>query len=54
VKAWEEKLRFVAIKPDDALYSSEFKLQSEELLDAKDDILDPVLKVLKGPQLSVY
>ena len=54
VKVWEEKLRSVAIKPDDALYSSEFKLQSEELLDAKDDILDPVLKVLKGPQLSVY
>ena len=47
-------LRTAASKPDDWIFSPEFKTQTEELLDAKDDLIDPILKILKGPQKAMF
>ena len=54
IEHWIGKIREVAAKPGEVLYSEDFRNQMDELLDAKDDIIDPVCRILKGAQLSVY
>ena len=46
-------LKTASTKPEDWFYTDEFRRMSESLLDAKDDTVDPIVKILKGPQKAV-
>ena len=54
LETWSAKIREISAKPGEALYSEDFRMRMDELLDAKDDTIDPVCGILKGAQLPVY
>lgn len=47
-------LRLVAAKPEEWYFSPEFAQAREDRLAEKEDVIDPIVKLLKGPQIAIF